>query len=106
MKKLTALVGTALFLLLATAWQNPASAGQMTGATMAPTNGQNAMAAVTRTRGQVVAFTKTTLTLKLANGRQQTFQVTPRQMGQLKLHKGQTVAVVAKGPKAETVSTR
>lgn len=106
MKQLKALVGTVLPLLLLAAWPHPASAGQMSGTTMAPKSGQSAVIAGTRVRGQVVTFTKTTLTLKLANGRQQTFQVTPRQMGQLKLHKGQTVTVVAKGSKAETVSTR
>lgn len=106
MQKLHALISTALPLLLATTLQPPALASQMSGTTMAPTKGQNAMMAGTRLRGQVVSFTKTTLTLKLANGQRKTFQVTSRQMGQLKLHKGQTVAVVAKGSRAETVSTR
>lgn len=106
MKPLTALVGTVLPLLLTAAWPQLASAGQMSGTTMAPSSGQSAAITGTRVRGQVVTFTKTTLTLKLATGRQQTFQVTPRQMGQLKLHKGQTVTIMAKGNKAETVSTR
>lgn len=106
MKKLHALISTALPLLLAATLHDPTIASQMSGTTMAPTHGQNAMLSGTRLRGQVVSFTKTTLTLKLANGQQKNFQVTPRQMGQLKLHKGQTVAIVAKGSRAEMVSTR
>lgn len=98
--------GAVLPLLLAVALHEPSFAGQMSGTTKATTSGQNAMSTSTRFRGQVISFSKTTLTLKLDNGKQKTFQVTPRQMGQLKLHKGQTVAVVAKGSRAETVSTR
>ncbi|MBW4692459.1 MAG: hypothetical protein KME27_11905 [Lyngbya sp. HA4199-MV5] len=105
MHKLTALVSTTLPLLLTAALHNPSLAGQMSGAPRPSASGQNAMITGTHLRGQVVSFTRTTLTLKLANGKQKTVQVTPRQMGQLKLHKGQTVAVVAKGSKAETVST-
>lgn len=98
--------GAVLPLLLAVALhESPSFAGQMSGMTKATTSGQNAMT-TTRLQGRVISFTKTTLTLKLANGKQKTFQVTPRQMGQLKLHKGQTVTVVAKGSKAEAVSTR
>lgn len=105
MKKLSVLIGTTLPLLLVAALYDPSMAGQMTSTTMTPASGKNAIVSSTRLRGQVVSFTKTTLTLKLANGKSKTFQVTPRQMGQLKLHKGQTVAIVAKGSKAETVST-
>jgi RNase P/RNase MRP subunit p29 len=104
MHKLKALVSTALPLLLTAALHDPSIAGQMSGATMAPKSGQNAMLAGIRIRGQVVSFTKTTLTLKLADGKQKTFQVTPRQMGQLKLHKGQTVAVLAKGSRADRIN--
>ncbi len=106
MKKLKALVSTALPLLLAAVLHDPSIAGQMSSTTMTPASGKNAVVTSTHLRGQVVSFTKTTLTLKLMSGKQKTFQVTPRQMGQLKLHKGQTVAVVAKGNRAETVSTR
>ncbi|XGV99654.1 MAG: hypothetical protein ACAF41_12040 [Leptolyngbya sp. BL-A-14] len=97
--------GAVLPLLLTVALHEPSFASQMSSTTKATTSGQNTMVTSTRLRGQVISFTKTTLTLKLANGKQKTFQVTPRQMGQLKLRKGQTVAVVAKGSKAEAVST-
>lgn len=84
----------------------PVLAGQMSGATMTPQSGQNTRMTSATVQGQVMSFSKTRLTLKLANGKQRTFQVTPRQMGQLKLHKGQTVSVVAHGKTATQVSAR
>lgn len=105
-RMLKPLLGLTLPLFLLGTLTFPTLAGQMSGTTMAPKQGQNTRMAGSTLQGRVVSFSKTRLTLKLANGKQQTFHVTPRQMGQLKLHKGQTVSVVAHGNTATQVSSR
>jgi hypothetical protein len=97
LKKLV--VATTLFLATAVAY--PTIAGQ----TPKPSGSPTTKPASTKYKGKVTAFSKTSLAIKLENGKTKTFAITAKQAGQLHLKNGQVVTVVAQGDKAVKVST-
>lgn len=78
----------------------------MSGSTVVPKKANSTAVTGTSFQGSVVSFSNNSLTIKLANGHQKTFTVTPKDVEQLKLHKGQKVTVIANGNTALKVSSR
>jgi type 1 fimbria pilin len=59
-----------------------------------------------KVQGQVVNFTPNKVTIKLSNGKKETFNVPPNQMHNLKLHKGEKVTILYKGNTATNIAAR
>ncbi len=59
-----------------------------------------------KVQGQVVSFTPSRVTIKLSNGKKETFNVSSNQMHNLKLHKGENVTILYKGNTATNIAAR
>lgn len=59
-----------------------------------------------KVQGQVVSFTPSKVTIKLSNGKKETFNVSSNQMHNLKLHKGENVTILYKGNTATNIAAR
>ncbi len=94
MKSLKKLAAVILPLALGAVFASPSWARSM---------GDNAAHQV---QGQVVNFTPNKVTIKLSNGKKETFNVSSNQMHNLKLHKGENVTILYKGNTATNIATR